>query len=63
MVADPTKREPGPYWACLRDLEWIIVEWTLSPHGNYWRDGVMRWRDSDFVEIDERRIVREKSRG
>ena len=49
-------REPGFYWVRESD-EWTVAQWS----GKYWY--VVGWdiscRDSDFAEIDPRRIVRE----
>ena len=52
-------REPGYYW-CKDKGQWGVAEWYVSHNISMWficGDEQLR-KDSDFEEIDERRIER-----
>ena len=53
------KRESGYYWVKSND-KWIIAEWL--PLCQVWAsiEYADKYKDSDFDEIDERRIVRQE---
>jgi len=57
------KREEGYYWICINKKfnswavgEWFNDQWFIQ---NSFTDTVGRFKDSDFEEIDERKIERE----
>lgn len=57
-MKEDTKREDGYYWVRWEDNTWNIAYycfWVVV----HWQIGDWNGLDSDFVEIDERRIVRE----
>lgn len=53
-MTETTRREPGYYWVRHHgESDWVIVIWWK-------RDGWPGpWKDEDFAEIDERRIIRQ----
>jgi hypothetical protein len=51
-------REPGYYWV-KNDGKWIIALWVNDGHYTEWEIGDRIEQDSDFEEIDERRITRD----
>ena len=49
-------RQEGFYWVRLSDWEWEVAQWL---DGSWWTAGSdSHYQDSDFAEIDERRIER-----
>ena len=53
-------REPGFYWVGNNVGDWNVCEWIIESCGHsMWKDTRDEYHDSDFTEIDERRIVRE----
>lgn len=53
------RREGGFYWVKYVD-EWMIAEW-YAPWGHWQTSQSSKvFHDSDFIEIDERPIVREE---
>lgn len=55
------KRESGWYWVKIDGLDWEIADYE-SQNTQWYRNGVdpdnCEYFDSDFEQIDERRIVR-----
>jgi hypothetical protein len=53
------KRESGYYWCCVRE-HWDIFSWYENGDCSGWYDGQGEFYiDSDFKEIDERKIIRQ----
>lgn len=56
------ERESGYYWVKIKG-EWIVAQWDKSMDWWVITGNEHLFYDSDFEEIDERRIVREENTG